>query len=202
MTEPVGGVLLAGGKGRRMGGVDKAAQPLAGAWLIEHAICRIRPQVQPLILNINDPAPDYADFGLPIVADAIGDFAGPLAGILTGMEWMRAHAPTVRFMASFAVDAPFLPLDLVHRMLRAALHEGAALACATSGGRTHPVFGLWTVALADDLRRAMETEDMRKIDRFTARYSLVEVDFPTDPVDPFFNVNSREDLAEAERLLG
>ena len=199
--DPIGGVLLAGGQARRMGGGDKAATALAGAWLVEHAIARIKPQVQPLILNTNTPDPVFEDFGLPLVGDAIGDFSGPLAGILTGLEWMRDHAPGVRFMASFAVDAPFLPEDMGGRMRAAVADEDADLACASSGGRTHPVFGLWKVALAPDLRCAMETEDMRKVDLWTARHKTVAVDFPTDPIDPFFNVNSPEDLAAAERLL-
>lgn len=201
MTEKVGGIVLAGGQARRMGGGDKASKTLAGAWLIEHVIARVRPQVQPLILNSNAPSEVMGDFGLPIVTDAIGDFSGPLAGILTGMEWMRDHAPTVRYMASFPVDAPFLPEDLVHRMFSATLHEGADLACAMSAGRTHPVIGLWRVSLAHDLRRAMEDEDMRKIDAWTARYKVAHLAFSTDPIDPFFNVNNQDDLAEAERFL-
>lgn len=201
MTERVGGVLLAGGLARRMGGGDKGAKALNGASLLEHVIARVRPQVSPLILNSNAPTAAMEDYGLPIVGDSIGGFAGPLAGILTGMEWMASHAPTVRFMASFAVDAPFVPRNLVVSMLAALLHEECDLACAMSGGRTHPVFGIWRVNLAHDLRRAMEDEDMRKIDLWTARYKVAQVDFPIERADPFFNVNSPGDLAEAERFL-
>lgn len=199
--ERLGGVLLAGGLARRMGGGDKGAKALGGASLMERVIARVRPQVSALIINSNAPTDDMQDFGLPIVRDAIGDHAGPLAGILTGMEWMKAHAPTVRFMASFPVDAPFVPDDLVPRLLSALIHEDAELACATSGGRAHPVFGLWRVGLATNLRCAMEDEDMRKIDAWTARHTVAHVDFSTDPVDPFFNVNSPDDLAEAARFL-
>jgi len=138
---------------------------------------------------------------LDVVPDVIGDFAGPLAGVLTGLEWTAEHAPETEWVATFATDAPFVPADLVDRLLAALKRDNAEMACAASNGRTHPVFGLWPVALAGDLRRAMEEEDMRKIDRWTARYNLIEVDFSALPFDPFFNINDTDNLAEAERLL-
>ena len=201
----VAGVLLAGGLARRMGGGDKGLALLGGRPLMDRIIERIRPQVSELIINANGDGARFAEYGLPVVADVIGDFAGPLAGVLTGLEWAAENAPGRPWVASFATDAPFVPLDLGERMSAAVetgvKTGGADMACASSAGRAHPVFGLWPVAKAADLRRAMEDEDMRKIDRWTARYNLIVVDFPDVPFDPFFNINAPDNLAEAEKLL-
>jgi molybdenum cofactor guanylyltransferase len=195
------GVLLAGGQARRMGGGDKCLRQLGERTILEHVIARARPQVAALVLNANGDPARFTGFGLPVVADVVAGFAGPLAGVLTGMEWARTHRPDCPWIATIATDTPFFPADLVGRMLSAVARQGADLACAASGGRTHPVFGLWPVALADDLRAAMIDEGMRKVDVWTARHRLAEVAFATDPIDPFFNTNRPEDLAEAERLL-
>ncbi len=200
--ETVIGVLLAGGRSRRMGGGDKFLRRLAGRPILERIIKAARPQVSTLIINAGGDPARFAAYGLPVVADVIGGFAGPLAGVLTGLDWTAANAPGTGWMASFATDAPFVPQDLVASMMAAVEREGADLACAASGGRTHPVFGLWPLRLRADLRRAMVEEDMRKIDQWTARHRIVHVDFPVGAVDPFFNVNHPEDLAEAERVLG
>jgi molybdopterin-guanine dinucleotide biosynthesis protein A len=207
VTEIVAGVLMAGGQSRRMGGGDKCLRPLAGKPILAHAIARVRPQVGPLLLNANGDPERFAGFGLPVAADVVGDFAGPLAGVLTGLEWAAERAPDCTWVASFATDAPFLPEDLVARLLAAVEAEGADMACAASQGRDHPVFGLWPLRLRRDLRRAMVEEDIRKVDVWTARYKLVSVDFPlvenpAGPLDPFFNTNRPDDLAEAERLAG
>jgi len=195
------GVLLAGGLARRMGGGDKGLSMLGGKPMMSRIIERARPQVSTLIINANGDGGRFADYGLDVVPDVIGDFAGPLAGVLTGLEWTAEHAPETEWVATFATDAPFVPADLVGRFLAAVKRDNAEMACAASNGRAHPVFGLWSVALAGDLRRAMEEEDMRKIDRWTARYNLIEVDFSALPFDPFFNINDKDNLAEAERLL-
>jgi len=197
----VAGVLLAGGKARRMGGGDKGLEQLAGRPLMDRIVERVRPQVSALLINANGNPERFEHFGLPIAADVIEGFAGPLAGVLTGMEWTQNNEPDTPWLASFATDAPFVPEDLVKKMVAAVQSEGADMACAASAGRDHPVFGLWPVALANDLRQAMIEEDMRKIDRWTARYKLARVDFSADPVDPFFNINSPDHLAEAENLL-
>ncbi|CAO3447009.1 Molybdenum cofactor guanylyltransferase (EC 2.7.7.77) [Azospirillum argentinense] len=194
-------MLLAGGLSRRMGGGDKSLRTLGGRSILERIVATVRPQVGPLVLNANGDPARFAAFGLPVAADVVEGFAGPLAGVLTGMEWARVHAPDCRWLASFATDAPFIPGDLVARLVAAVEREGADLACARSDGQEHPVFGLWRVDLADDLRRAMVEEDMRKVDAWTARYRLAVADFATDPVDPFFNTNRPDDLAEAERLM-
>jgi molybdopterin-guanine dinucleotide biosynthesis protein A len=195
------GVLLAGGLARRMGGGDKCLRPLGGKPILARLIERARPQVAALVLNANGDPARFAAFDLPVAADVVEGFAGPLAGVLTGMDWARAHRPDCPWIATIATDTPFFPPDLVARMVAAVERDGADLACAASGGRAHPVFGLWPVRLANELRAAMVEEGIRKVDVWTARHALVEVPFAADPVDPFFNTNRPEDLAEAERLL-
>lgn len=195
------GVLLAGGQARRMGGGDKCLRSLAGKPILAHVIERIAPQVDSLVLNANGDPARFAAFDLPVLPDVVGDFAGPLAGVLTGMEWVAENRPDCPWIVTIATDTPFLPADLVTAMTAAREKERAELACAVSNGRTHPVFGLWPVALAAALRKAMVEEDIRKVDRFTGRYRLAEAVFPTAPFDPFFNTNRPEDLEEAERLL-
>ena len=198
----IAGVLLAGGLSRRMGGGDKCLLKLGGRTLLERVIERARPQVSALVLNANGDPARFTSYGLPVTADAVKGFAGPLAGVLTGLEWAARNAPECEWVASFATDAPFLPTDMVQRMVDALAAERAEMACAASGGRAHPVFGLWPVSLADALRRALVAEEVRKVDVWTARYRLIEVEFPAEPIDPFFNANRPEDLKTAERLLG
>jgi molybdenum cofactor guanylyltransferase len=198
---PVVGVLLAGGQARRMGGGDKCLRPLGGRAILDRVIERARPQVRALLLNANGDPDRFAAFGLPVASDVVEGFAGPLAGVLTGMEWALAHHRDCPWIATLATDTPFVPQDLVARLLAAVEGQGADLACAASGGRAHPVFGLWPVRLADDLRRAMTQDAVRKVDVWTARHRLVQVDFPCAPFDPFFNTNRPEDLARAEELL-
>ena len=197
----VAGVLLAGGLSRRMGGGDKPLKPLKGQTILAHVIARVKPQVQALVLNANGEPSRFAAFGLPVAPDVVEGFAGPLAGVLTGLEWAAEHATECLWLASFATDAPFLPADLVARLIEALEREGADLACAASGGRHHPVFGLWPVRLKDDLHRALTQDGVRKVDVFTARYRLAVADFAAEPYDPFFNANAPEDLEEAERIL-
>jgi len=204
------GVLLAGGLARRMGGGDKGLKTVGGTPILERVVRRVGPQVERLILNANgDPdrfraLPFTAD--LPVVADTVPDFAGPLAGVLAALDWAAVHAPDATDVVSVPTDCPFLPRDLVTHLVGARDGAGAQLACARSGPdaagewQTHPVVGLWPVALKDELRHAMVREGMRKIDRWTARYPLAYADFRTDPVDPFFNANAPEDLAAAEDL--
>ena len=195
------GVILAGGLARRMGGGDKCMIPLAGRPLLSWIVERISPQVEQLILNANGDAKRFNSFGVPVVADTVPDFAGPLAGILAALEWTEANMPRVQWVASCAGDAPFLPRDLVERFMAERDAQSADLVCAASGGQTNPVCGLWKVDLAEDLRRALVEEDLHKIDVWTARHKLALVDFAAEPVDPFFNINRPEDLTMAEALL-
>ena len=197
----VAGVVLAGGLSRRMGGGDKALLTLGGRPILDHVIGRAAPQVSHLALNANGDAARFAQFGLPVIADVVAGHKGPLAGVLTGLEWAAAEHPDCAWVATLASDAPFLSRDLVARLLAAIDKDGADMACAASADRHHPVFGLWPVALAGELRHAVIDEEIRKVDVWTARYSLAVADFETEPYDPFFNTNRPEDLAEAEALL-
>ncbi len=201
----VAGVVLAGGRSRRMGGGDKSLRRLAGRPLLAHVVERARPQVEALVLNANGDPSRFADYGLEVVPDEVAGHAGPLAGVLAGLSWAADRVPGALWLASFACDAPFFPTDLVDRLLAAVRESGADMACAASGGRAHPVFGLWPVRLLADLRRAVAEEGIRKVDVWTGRYRLVEVEFPlvdgpAGPVDPFFNANRPEDLAAAEAV--
>lgn len=197
---PTLGLLLAGGLARRMGGGDKPLRTIAGRTILAHVIERLRPQCDGLLLNANGDPARFADYGLPVVADSVPDFAGPLAGILAGLDWLAANRPDAQWLVSVAADTPFIPCDLVTRLHAGREAANVPLACAASGGWTHPVIGLWPVALREELRHALTVEDERKIDRWTARHGVVSVEWPTEPVDPFFNANRPDDLAEAERL--
>ena len=196
------GVLLAGGQSRRMGGGDKCLMDLGGKTLLRRIVETAAPQVGPLVLNTNSDLALFASYDLPVAPDVIDGFAGPLAGVLTGLEWARAHAPECDWVASFACDAPFAPADLVARLVAAVEAAGADMACAQSGGRDHPVFALWPVRLAGELRRAVVDEGVRKVDIWTGRYKIARADFDTGRCDPFFNINRPEDLDAAARLMG
>jgi molybdopterin-guanine dinucleotide biosynthesis protein A len=199
-TEIVPGVLLAGGLARRMGGGDKPMRTIGGRTILDRVIARLQPQCDGLILNANGDPARFATFGLPVIPDGVADFPGPLAGILAGLDWAAANRPDVEFVLSAAADCPFLPRDLVSRLVAALCDENAELAVAASDGQSHPVIGLWSVALREQLRHALVVEDVRKIDRWTARYKLATVTWPIEPIDPFFNANTMDDIAEAERL--
>lgn len=200
MRPPVLGVILAGGLARRMGGGDKGLLPIGAGTLLDAVVDRLGPQVDALVLNANGDPTRFARFGLEVVADPVSDFPGPLAGVLAGMDAAARRDPPFPWVVSVAADTPFFPRDLVARFLDTATLEGVELACAASGGRTHPVFGLWPTRLVGELRRALVEEGLRKIDAWTARYRLAVVDWPIEPFDPFFNVNTPEDLASAARL--
>jgi molybdenum cofactor guanylyltransferase len=201
-TPPTLGVILAGGQSRRMGGGDKPSKMLGGRTLLDHVVRSLRSQCSELILNANGDPGRFFGTGLAVVPDSVSGFAGPLAGILAALDWAATHRPNVEWIVSAAADSPFLPHDFVSRLHTARMLAGTPLACARTDGRMHPVNGLWSVALRGDLRRALVEEDMRKIDRWTARHGIASADWPSDPFDPFFNINTPDDLAEAERLLG
>jgi len=187
------GVILAGGLARRMGGGDKAMRVVGGRAVLDHLLDRFAPQVERVIVNANGDAERFAP--LPVVADTLPGNPGPLAGVLAGMEWAAAHLPETEWIATVPGDAPFIPRDLVARLHAA--RGDARMACAASGGRTHPVAALWPVGLRHELRAALERGE-RKVGAFTAGAAIAE--WPAEPVDPFFNVNTPEDLAEADRL--
>jgi molybdopterin-guanine dinucleotide biosynthesis protein A len=201
MSERTLGVLLAGGLARRMGGGDKPMRSIGGRTILERVVARLGPQCDGLILNANGDPARFEPHGLPVVADTVPDFAGPLAGILAALEWAAANRPDIGWVVSAAADTPFLPRDLVSRLQAAREEAGTPLACAESGGQAHPVNALWAVALRDDLRHALVVEDMRKIDRWTARHGIAHAAWPVEPYDPFFNVNTPDDIAAAEQVI-
>lgn len=183
-----------------MGGGDKPMRTIGGRTILDRVIARLAPQCDGLIINANGDPVRFAAFGLPVIADDVADFPGPLAGVLAALDWAAANRPDASLVLSAAADCPFLPRDLVSRLHRALIAENAQLAVAASDGQSHPVVGLWSVSLRDELRHSLVVEDIRKIDRWTARYRLATVTWPTTPLDPFFNANTVEDIAEADRL--
>jgi len=193
------GLILAGGLARRMGGGDKALLPLAGRPILSHVVARLRGQCDDLLLNANGDPARFAGFGLPVVADTVLGFAGPLAGILAGLDWLAAHRPQTPWLLSVAGDTPFLPADLVVRLHAARVAAGTPLACAASAGWEHHAIGLWPLSLREDLRRSLLAGE-RKIGAWTGRNGVATAEWPAEPFDPFFNINTPEDLAEAERL--
>jgi molybdopterin-guanine dinucleotide biosynthesis protein A len=193
----VAGVVLAGGAGRRIGGA-KGERRLGGRPLLAHVVARVRPQVALLLLNGDGLDAE----GLPVVADALPGRQGPLAGLLGAMDWLAAQAPEASALLTVPVDTPFLPADLVARLAAALGETGAGCAVAASGGRHHPVVALWRWERREDLRSALTVEGVRKVDLWAQRCGRVEVPWPAGPAaDPFFNINTGEELAEAERRL-
>ena len=202
MSEPLPlGVILAGGLARRMGGGDKPLRRLAGRTILERVVERLAPQCDGLILNANGEPARFAASGLPVVPDDLGDFPGPLAGILAALDWAAANRPDLAFLVSVAADTPFLPRDFVARLDRARAGNPAQVVCAASGGRTHPVDALWPVALREDLRHTLVDLGLRKMGLFAERRGAVHAEWRAHPIDPFLNVNTPEDLAEAEALI-
>ena len=200
MQQPAG-VILAGGQSRRMGGGDKGFLPLGGKSLLDHVTERLEPQVAELAINANGDPSRFAH-NVPIIADSIGGFVGPLAGVLAGLDWAasRGHSHIV----TAAADTPFFPCDLVPRLMLAAESQPIALAATPDPDRgmsRHPTFGLWPVDLRDDLRAALQ-DGVRKVVAWTDQHGTGLAEFGADPFDPFFNVNTPEDLVRAERLLG
>jgi molybdenum cofactor guanylyltransferase len=197
---PTFGLVLAGGLARRMGGGDKALLKIGSETILDRVLARFGPQCSGMLLNANGDPARFARFGLPVVADDIPDFAGPLAGILAGLDWLAANKPGIEWMASVPGDCPFVPRDLVPRLHEARLAEGKTLACAKSGDWRHPVAGLWPVSLRADLRHALTAEGLHKIEVWTGRHGVALAEWRDKPVDPFYNVNRPEDLANAELI--
>jgi len=194
------GLVLAGGLARRMGGGDKARIRIGGVTILARVVACLAPQCSAIIINANGDTTRFADTGLPIVPDSVPDFAGPLAGVLAGLDWAAEHASDVADVVSVPGDCPFLPVDLIERLETARKKAKLPLACARSGDWRHPVVGLWHVGLREDLRHAVTVEDLRKIEVWTARHGVAIATWPDKPVDPFFNVNTPEDAAAAEKL--
>lgn len=192
------GLILAGGLARRMGGGDKIMIEVGGRKILDRVLERMRPQCAEIILNANGDPGRFAHTGLPVVPDSIPDHVGPLAGILAGLDWAAAYRPELTDVVSVPGDCPFLPRDLVPRLQAARGAAGKPLACAKSGDWRHPVVGLWPVALREDLRAALLSEGLRKIEVWTARHGVALAIWPDRPFDPFFNVNTPTDAAAAQ----
>jgi molybdopterin-guanine dinucleotide biosynthesis protein A len=192
--------VLAGGLARRMGGGDKARITIGGRTILQRVLDCLKPQCGRVIINANGDPARFADTALSVVADSVPDFAGPLAGILAGLDWAAANMPDTVWLASVPGDCPFLPKNLVARLHEARASADVPLACARSSEWRHPVIGLWPVHLRDELRHAVIGEGLHKIELWTARYGVAIADWPDTPVDPFFNVNTPADAARAQAL--
>ncbi|MBM3551541.1 MAG: molybdenum cofactor guanylyltransferase MobA [Alphaproteobacteria bacterium] len=186
------GVILAGGLARRMGGGDKPLVDIDGRPILQHVIDRLTPQCASLAINANGDPARFSAFGLKVVADSVEDFAGPLAGVLAGMDFAADSGASD--VLSAPGDTPFLPADLLSRLQAAQQGAGARIAVAASNGRTHHAVALWPVALREELRRALVEEGERKVSAFIGRFENVVVEWPAQPYDPFFNVNRPEDV--------
>jgi molybdopterin-guanine dinucleotide biosynthesis protein A len=195
------GAILAGGLARRMGGGDKALRSIGGRAALERIVERLAPQVTRIILNANADPRRFDAFHLPVVPDSLPDHPGPLAGVLAALDWTVGADPGLTWVLTLPGDAPFIPRDLASRLHAARHASGATLACAASHHRTHPVIALWPVSIRDELRHAVAERGIRKIETFTQRYRRATVDWAVVPVDPFFNVNTPDDLVEANRLV-
>ena len=203
--ERVAGVILAGGLSRRMGGGDKGLRLVAGEPMLAHVLATLRQQASPIAINANGDPARFAPFGLPVIADATTDYAGPLAGVLAGLRWAAKEAPDARFIVTAACDTPFFPENLVAEFLAAAGDNYPSIVLAQSAGQIHPVFGLWPVALADDLEYALSS-GVRKVLQWTDKHKRLSVSFPPvrlgeREVDPFFNANTPDELAEVQEFL-
>ncbi len=196
----IAGVILAGGQATRMGGGDKGLRMVGGQTLLSYVLDRLRPQVEAIVLNANGDPARFSEWGLPVVADSLPDWPGPLAGVLAGMDWAAAQGADA--VVSVAADTPFFPRDLVAQLQAAAGPSGLALAATREGGKLYrqPTFGLWPVALRDDLRAAL-MGGLRKVVLWTDAHGAGTAEFATDPFDPFFNINTPDDIAMAETLV-
>jgi molybdopterin-guanine dinucleotide biosynthesis protein A len=203
-SPPTFGLILAGGLARRMGGGDKAKIEINGVSILDRVLAALSAQCVGIAINANGDPERFADAGVPVIPDSIEDFAGPLAGILAGLDWLAAQNRGVEWMLSVPGDCPFLPDDLVERLhaARRKMGAGVPLACARSGEWRHPVVGLWPLALRDDLRKAITVEGVRKIEMWTSRHGVAIADWPDQPIDPFFNVNTPQDVKRAEAIAG
>lgn len=194
-------IILAGGLSTRMGGGNKALRVLAGETLLTRVIARLRPQCGVLAINANGDPEQFEEYDLPVVADGFAGFAGPLAGVLAGMDWAAAEGASS--VVSVSVDTPFLPEDLVHRLREARGRNGVAVAASADPSgrlRDHPTCGLWPVVLREELREALES-GLHRVGQFAAAYNPGRAVFDSNPVDPFMNLNTPEDLAQAQRLV-
>ena len=194
------GIVLAGGRATRMGGSDKGDLGVAGIPVLDRIVACLRDQCDHLVINANGDPKRFARFGHPVVPDAVAGQPGPLAGILAGLDYAAHHHPEASYAVTVPTDTPFLPSDLVARLQDSRVDDRADIVCARSGDATHPVVALWSVALREDLRHVLVEGGMRRVRDFIGRHAVAYVTWPVDPLDPFFNVNTPDDLEAAGRL--
>ncbi len=200
-AQAVIGIILAGGRASRMGGAEKGFLEIGGVPIVERVIAALRGQCETIVINANDDPARFAALGCQVLPDTLPDRPGPLAGLLAGLDHVADHRPEAGFVLTVPADAPFLPRDLVARLEDRRVADGAAIVRARSGDNDHGVVALWSVALREDLRRALVVEGLRKVGAFAARHPLATVTWPSHPFDPFLNVNTPDDLATAERVV-
>ena len=199
---PTLGLVLAGGLARRMGGGDKARIEINGVSILDRVLATLSAQCLRIVINPNGDPERFADTGLPVVPDNVTGHPGPLAGVLAGLDWLAEQQLGIEWVVSVPGDCPFLPDDLAERLHAARRSDGVPLACARSGQWRHPVVCLWPIALREDLSKALVEQDLRKIEVWTARHGVAIADWPAEPVDPFLNVNTPDDVARAEQMAG
>jgi molybdopterin-guanine dinucleotide biosynthesis protein A len=199
---PTVGLVLAGGLARRMGGGDKARLKIGRSTILNRVLTTLSEQCADIIINANGDPERFADTGCVVVPDNVPGHPGPLAGVLAGLDWLAAQNNRIEWILSVPGDCPFLPDDLVEKLhlARRKMGAGVPLACARSGEWRHPVVGLWPVALRENLRKALVEDDLRKIEVWTAQHGIAIADWPAEPFDPFFNVNTPEDAERATRI--
>ncbi len=193
-------VVLAGGQATRLGGGDKGRRLIGGTSILDRVVARMRPQTELLLLSANGLPDRFSDLGLTVIGDGDGELQGPLGGLLSAMRWIRRNAPTTTGLVSVPADCPFLPADLVDRLLASGGREPGKVPMAASGGRLHPVVALWSLSLADALAELLAAPGSRSVLNFAEQQGVVTTEFSVDPVDPFFNVNTPDDLATAQTL--
>lgn len=200
-SESVVGVILAGGLARRMGGGDKCLLPLAGKTLLQRTIERAQPQVKKLLLNANGNSLRFARTRLPVVPDVFPNNRGPLAGIHAALQWMHKDNPDTEWLVSFASDTPFFPSNLVTTLLEAVNQSNSRLAIACSLARRHPTFALWHASLISPLEQLLQSDEMPRLQDWMSAQNPVEVIFNATDYDPFFNINTPQDLYAAEPMV-
>lgn len=196
---PVVGLLHTNNSHRAHHCGEKCLKKLMGKPVISYVVERVSPQVSRLVLNANGDPTRFHDVDIPVVPDAIDDLSGPLAGILTGMEWVHENAPDSEWLATFATDSPFIPEDLVLHMLEEIERNHADMAFISCGGRPHPEYGIWPVELAEDLRYALMEENIKRVDKWTQLYDTITVEYPAQPIDRFTLTNFIEGIVDVER---
>jgi len=195
----IGAVIMAGGKSRRMGGQDKAFVLLNEKPMLSHVIDRLNKQTKNIVLNSNKNPEVFKSFKIKVMSDTVKDFPGPLAGVLSGMEWFNIQNKKIKWVLSVPIDSPFFPLDLIKKLHFSLKNSNKLIAVAKSNKKIHPVFALWNMSLLNPIKNAINN-DIRKIDLFTEPYQPQVVDF-VSKIDPFFNINTPEDLKMAEKYF-